>query len=547
MNDRELVDNLKVAVGLLELSPSDPLRFDLAAIETYLTHPNFRVVVFAPFNYGKSTLLNALLGENILPIDLIPTTGAAITVQYGEEAQTQIRFIDGTELNEAGTQALRQFAVLDDDRQMRSDVSSIRVQCPHSLLKTGLELVDLPGTDDQVAQDALVKTHLLTADLVVQVLDARKLMTLQEREGLRDWLLERGIETVIFVVNFLNLLEPDEQKQVLNRLRFVAESFRSKLPSGISNLYPVNALPALRARLKGDAAAAQVAGLPALESALQTIASAKPPLDRGRLKAITQPIQQALQAKIQSIAIELEEVQQAYHQRIEIKQKAQTLIQQGFTKSVRDLRNWLNLSNLLSLYEQGAIAALRNFDFEPWVTQTLRADWQHQQQSVVEWVEKACDFFEHPRPATLWMAFPGEPEIAEVPEPNFPSEPSGNLDVAPVAIATGLGWMFGGPVGAAVMGGASYLLNKTGVTSAQENTSDNASDNASNTVEKSNLQAVRDYLTQFSNAGLAAIAQYEVRAVKVMEFKPDVSPTNTTQQYELHLLQTTLEKIGECL
>ncbi|EAM52207.1 hypothetical protein CwatDRAFT_5335 [Crocosphaera watsonii WH 8501] len=38
----------------------------------------------APFNYGKSTLLNALLGEKTLPIDLIPTTGAAIYVKYGE-------------------------------------------------------------------------------------------------------------------------------------------------------------------------------------------------------------------------------------------------------------------------------------------------------------------------------------------------------------------------------------------------------------------------------------------------------------------------------
>jgi hypothetical protein len=412
------------------------------------------------------------------------------------------------------------------------------VWCSHSLLKTGIELVDLPGTDDQTAQDALVKTHLLTADLVVQVLDARKLMTLQEREGLRDWLLERGIDTVIFVVNFLNLLEPDEQKQVLNRLRFVAESFRSKLPAGVSNLYPVSALPALRARLKGDAAAAQVAGLPALESALQAIASAKQPFDRGRLKAIAPPIQQALQAKIQVLLAELNEVQQNHCQTIEIKQKARTLIQQGFTNSVRDLRNWLNVSNLLSLYEQGAIAALQSFDFESWVALTLRFDWQQQQQSVVGWVEKACDFFEHPRPVTLWMAFPSEPQISEAPEPNSSSEFSGNLDVAPMAIATGLGWMLGGPVGAAVLGGASYLLNKTGVAAVQEDVADS--------TDKSDHQAVRDYLSQFSQVGLAAIDQYEARSIKVMTFGPDASP-GSTQPYELQLLQTTLEKIGECL
>lgn len=66
-----------------------------------------------------------------------------------------------------------------------------------------------------------MRDQLNRADLVVQVLDARKLMTLGEREHLRDWLIERGIKTVVFVVNFLNLLEPQEQKEVSNRLRFV--------------------------------------------------------------------------------------------------------------------------------------------------------------------------------------------------------------------------------------------------------------------------------------------------------------------------------------
>ena len=52
-------------------------------------------------------------------------------------------------------------------------------------------------------------------------------MTLEERENFRDWLLNRGINSVILVINFLNLLEPQEQKDVYYRLRFVAESFRS--------------------------------------------------------------------------------------------------------------------------------------------------------------------------------------------------------------------------------------------------------------------------------------------------------------------------------
>ena len=73
---------------------------------------------------------------------------------------------------------------------MRNDVLSVEVLSPHPFLKTGVEFLDLPGTNDREEQNSLVKQQLLSADLVVQLLDARKLMTLEERENLRDWLLD---------------------------------------------------------------------------------------------------------------------------------------------------------------------------------------------------------------------------------------------------------------------------------------------------------------------------------------------------------------------
>jgi ribosome biogenesis GTPase A len=82
------VDSLKSAVKLLDLDPGSQLYQDIITISNHLTNPNFRIAVFGPFNHGKSTLLNAILGTRALPIDLIPTTGAAITVKYGNENAT---------------------------------------------------------------------------------------------------------------------------------------------------------------------------------------------------------------------------------------------------------------------------------------------------------------------------------------------------------------------------------------------------------------------------------------------------------------------------
>ena len=266
-----LVPLLQSAVGALNLRDTDALKQEVTVLCDRLQNPNIRVAIFGPFNYGKSTLLNALLGDKTVPIDLIPTTGAAILVRYGEALHTTITLTNGSQIEAAGTEILQEYAVLDEQRRMRDDVESVEVTCPHEFLKTGVEFLDLPGTDDQAAQDELVKHQLLSANVIIQLLDGRKLMTLGEREHLRDWLLDRGLETVVFVVNFLNLIEPEDQKQVMRRMRFVAESFRSKLPSGVSNLYRVDALPALRACLKGDRAQVESSGLPALETALQTI------------------------------------------------------------------------------------------------------------------------------------------------------------------------------------------------------------------------------------------------------------------------------------
>lgn len=164
-----LTNLLKTAVGLLKLESKSPLLTEVNLVCEYLKNPNFRIAVFGPFNYGKSTLLNALLGNRALPIDLIPTTGAAIHVRYGDELKTTITLKDGQKITDPGTKVLKEFAILDQNRRMRDDVRQVEVFCPDSFLKTGVELLDLPGTNDREAQDELVYQQLVTADLVVQI------------------------------------------------------------------------------------------------------------------------------------------------------------------------------------------------------------------------------------------------------------------------------------------------------------------------------------------------------------------------------------------
>lgn len=555
-----LVGSLKRAAGLLDTK--SPLRSEVASTCNLTEHPTYRVAVFGPFNYGKSTLLNALLGEKALPMDLVPTTGAAIAVKYGPEASTRIIHTDGTVQEENGTSALEQFAVLDEQRRMRKDIAAVEVFCPHPLLKLGIELVDLPGTDDQQAQNDLVQQQLLSANLVIQVLDGRKLMTLAEREHLRDWLLDRGINNVVFVVNFLNLMEVGDRQQISSRLRFLAESFRAELPSGVSNLYQVDALPALRARLKGDAAAAARTGLPALESALQIIGKQvdkgnAPSSNMARLTALVPSVVTELQRQI----TEAESIssQPQASRRTEIQDKARSLIQQGFNQDLSKLRNWLKPENLKAHYRQGLAQALEQQTAADWIVENLRSGWYERQKPVVQWVHQACEFFDCPRPVDLWMAFSADAATSPASTGENESDRDRQADnsdnskpnrqqpgIAPVAIATGLGWILGGPMGAAVLAGTSHLINQRG-TRQRTNPEENNQSSEGDSIVVDFAQQADIYLDRFSIEALANVATYEQQANDILTEKPLVKTATRDLALEarINLIKTTLEELEE--
>ncbi|MEG5083563.1 dynamin family protein [Microcoleus sp. AT8-B4] len=537
-----LTDNLKSALGILELDKNSQLYLDTTSICEYLAKPTFQIAVFGPFNYGKSTLLNAMLGNRALPIDLVPTTGAAIYVNYGEELRAKITLKDGTEISEPGTDVLKRYAILDDARQMRDDVAAVNVYCPHPFLQTGVELLDLPGTNDREEQDNLVRDKLLTADLVVQVLDARKLMTLGERENLRDWLSDRHINTVLFVANFLNLLEPDDQKQVYNRLLFVAESFRSNLPNNISNIYRVDALPALRARLKGDVAAAQTTGIASFESALQSIVADRQEqlaVKLPRIEAIATKICQSLRAKAETVTAEIAAAQKKHKDKIEIKQKAEKLISKGFQASVSDFEIWLYQPTLLQRYQSEMALSLQEGSFDAWKLKFER-EVLKQQQTIAEWVNKACEFFDKEQPIALLISFPPSPQVSLPEPPPPPAQKSIDSEVTPVAIATGLGWLLGGPVGAAVVGGASYILNKrTGYEKPPE-----SPEAYLNQVTEICSEAAKNYLARFSTDTFSMLQHYKEIAGKVICFQDSKEPLNmNVQQYQLQLVNNLIENL----
>jgi predicted GTPase len=533
---QSLANYLRAIIGALQIETSSQLTKDILTICHYLENPVFRIAVFAPFNYGKSTLLNALLGQRTLPIDLIPTTGAAICVRYGEELSSRITLKNGEQINEIGTNLLKRYALLDEQRCMRDDVAAVDVYCNSPFLKTGVEFLDLPGTNDREAQDELVRDRLLTADLIVQVLDARKLMTLGEREQLRDWLQERGINSVVFVINFLNLLEPEERKEIRDRLRFVAESFRSDLPPGVSNLYCVDALPALRAMLKGDLTAAQTTGLTIFESALQTIVSYQKEnvqVRFSRIQVIVERLEQLAKIKKQEIASEITAIAQKQQTKIEIKQKAEKLIKQGFQKSLSDFQSWLYLPKLLSRYQEELALAIQQNGFDLWFQKDFQTTIFNYQQQLHEWVNKGCDFFSKQRPERFSLIFPQRPVL---------EEKESDRDKTTEKSYKPLDWLFEHPMSDRILENTNSLFQKAKEKILNKEISTNNPEPI-NRIDFYNL-AAKQYLTEFSERAFVCLRDYEESINYIFNFKIEDDLSSIKQkQSQIQLIDGLFESI----
>lgn len=538
MQYNNLVNCLQSLLGILELDRQTSLYQDTVTICDYLSNAVYKIAVFAPFNHGKSTLLNALLGSKTLPIDLIPTTGAAISVGYGESLLTKITLQDGTEIEELGTKILKQYAILDDDRRMKSEVAEVKVFCDLPWLKTGVEFLDLPGTNDREAQNELVRDKLLSADLIIHVLDARKLMTLEERENLTTWLYNRGINTVIFVVNFLNLLTLEEQKEVQNRLRFVAESFRSNLPVGISNLYCVDALPALRARLKGDGSAAQTTGLTTFESALQQIASSEQNSEAklSRVIKISETLLAQAIAKQQEIKQTIVAKQESKNKQVKVKQKAEQLIKQSFDRNVSEFQGWLYLPKLLTKYQPSLAIALQQAIFDQWLSEFQTAVINYQQ-SINKCVNQGCEFFQYKNPNLLTIDFPAPP-IIQIPE--YIEETIENQEVTSTFnIPKELNFMLKSRVGAVVLGGASYVVHK--VSSKPSATANSTANNPTKISSQVYADAAEAYLKIFCDRANLLLTEYETLGEQYITFIPQLeADQGNIEDYQLKLLDSLI-------
>src|SRR5262245_59310377 len=173
----------------------------------------FLLVIAGEFNSGKSSFINALLGDKVLAEGVTPTTDRITLLRYGAEP---------------GETSLEEFLL---ERDFPADV-----------LKR-LTIVDTPGTNAIIRRhEELTRDFIPRSDLVLFVTSADRPFTESERAFLAA--IQEWGKKIVIVLNKVDLLEPHEVEQVVG---FIRENTRDLL-GFTPEVFPVSARLAQRAR-----------------------------------------------------------------------------------------------------------------------------------------------------------------------------------------------------------------------------------------------------------------------------------------------------------
>ena len=104
----------------------------------------FYLACIGQFKRGKSTLLNALIGECILPVGFVPITAIATVIRYGPKLKARVQFGDGS-WQEVKASDLQQYVSEEHNPENAKGVAGAEVFVPSRLLSTGMCFVDTPG------------------------------------------------------------------------------------------------------------------------------------------------------------------------------------------------------------------------------------------------------------------------------------------------------------------------------------------------------------------------------------------------------------------
>ena len=213
-NDLELLSRIEQVVterGLVEF------RGAIASILDRAEDRSFEIAVFGRVSSGKSSLLNAVLDMDVLPVGVTPVTAIPIRITCGDKPSLLVSFADAPAKTFEVLQ-LGEFATEQQNPGNAKHVARMTVTIPSSRLCDGVSFVDTPGLGSLATSGAAeTLAYLPECDLGIVLIDAGS--TLTEVDLRTIFALQEAVIPVHILLSKADLLDQQDCEKAVEYIR----------------------------------------------------------------------------------------------------------------------------------------------------------------------------------------------------------------------------------------------------------------------------------------------------------------------------------------
>jgi GTP-binding protein EngB required for normal cell division len=203
----------------------------------------FNLVVAGQFKRGKSSVINALLGDRILPVGVVPLTSVVTVIRSGSSAKARVEFLDGRRTDLA-LGSLSDYVTERGNPKNSKGVRQVVIEHPSAWLAEGLRLIDTPGIGSVYEHNTdVTQQYLPQADAVLLVASVEQPVSRAELEFLGS--IRQYADKSFCLLNKIDYLNREELPEALS---FAREAVRQALGIEVP-LFPVSARAALDSKL----------------------------------------------------------------------------------------------------------------------------------------------------------------------------------------------------------------------------------------------------------------------------------------------------------
>jgi GTPase SAR1 family protein len=224
----------------------------------------FNLVVLGQFKRGKTTLINALLGAEILPTAIVPLTSIATILKHDDVLKINVYFNDGR-VTEINPDNLSEYVTEKGNPKNEKDVQEVVITYPSPYLKDGVRLIDTPGVGSIYQHNTdIAYQYLPKSDAALFLLSVDQPVSKAELDFLKD--VREYSNKIFFLQNKADYVDAEDLKESISFSKKVIEECMDYEVK----IFPLSAKLALDGKLNGKSELLGKSFLPEFENILNT-------------------------------------------------------------------------------------------------------------------------------------------------------------------------------------------------------------------------------------------------------------------------------------